>query len=103
MTYENVYALDAAKNVIAAPVDVSKDKVYLSLYATGIRHAPQSQVSVTIRGVDAPVSSSGAQGFFPGLDQVNVQVPASLAGRGDVPVVLSVGSNRANTARLTIK
>lgn len=103
VTYENVYALDAAKNVIAAPVDVSKDKVYLSLYATGIRHAPQSQVSVTIGGVDAPVSFSGAQGFFTGLDQVNVQVPASLAGRGDVPVVLSVGSNRANTARLTIK
>lgn len=101
--YENVYALDASNNVIAAPVDVSKDQVYLVIYATGIRRAPQSQVTVSIGGVNAPVSYAGAQGFYTGLDQVNVQLPASLAGRGDVPVALAVGSNHANTARITLK
>jgi uncharacterized protein (TIGR03437 family) len=101
--YENVYALDASNNIIAAPVDVSADQVYLVLYATGIRRASQSQVTVSIGGVNAPVSYAGAQGFYTGFDQVNVQLPASLAGRGDVPVVLSVGSNHANTARITFK
>ena len=100
---ENVYALDASNNIIAAPVDVSKDQVYLALFATGVRRAPQSLVTVSIGGVNAPVSFAGAQGSYPGFDQVNVQLPASLAGRGDVPVVLSVGSNHANTARITFK
>jgi uncharacterized protein (TIGR03437 family) len=36
-------------------------------------------------------------------DQVNVQLPASLAGRGDVPVILSVTGKQANTARLTFQ
>jgi len=101
--YENVYALDASNNVVPAPVDVSKDQVYLVLYATGVRRAPQSQVTVSIGGVNAPVSYAGAQGFYTGLDQVNVQLPASLAGRGDVAVVLSVGSNHANEARMTFQ
>ena len=100
---ENVYALDGAGNVVAAPVDVSRDQVYMVLYATGIRRAPQVQVTVSIGGVDAPVAYAGAQGFYTGLDQVNVQLPASLAGRGDVPVILSVAGKPANTARMTFK
>ena len=100
---ENVYAVDGAGNVVAAPVDVSKDQVYMVFYATGIRRASQSQVTVSIGGVNVPVAYSGTQGFFTGLDQVNVQFPASLAGRGDVPVVLSVAGKQANTVRLTFK
>jgi uncharacterized protein (TIGR03437 family) len=100
---ENVYAVDGAGNVVAAPVDVSKDQVYMVFYATGIRRAPQSQVTVSIGGVNVPVAYAGSQGFFTGLDQVNVQLPASLAGRGDVPVILSVAGKPANTARLTFK
>ena len=63
----------------------------------------QSQVTVSIGGVNVPVAYSGTQGFFTGLDQVNVQLPASLAGRGDVPVILSVAGKQANTARLTFQ
>jgi uncharacterized protein (TIGR03437 family) len=100
---ENIYALDSAGNVIPAPVDVSKDQVYLVLYATGLRRAAQSQVTVTIGGVNAPVAYAGAQGSYTGLDQVNVRLPASLAGRGDVPVILRVGNNQANTARMTFQ
>jgi uncharacterized protein (TIGR03437 family) len=100
---ENLYAVDPANNVVPAPVDVSKDQVYLVFYATGLRRASQSQVSVSVGGVSVPVSYAGAQGFYVGLDQVNVQLPASLSGRGDVPVVLAVGGNQANQARITIK
>lgn len=100
---QNLYSVDASNNVIPAPVDVSKDQVYLVFYATGLRRAPQSQVSVSIGGVNIPVSYSGPQGSYVGLDQVNVQLPASLAGRGDVPVVLSVAGNQANMARMSFK
>jgi uncharacterized protein (TIGR03437 family) len=100
---QNLYALDGANNVIPAPVDVSKDQVYLIFYATGIRRAPLVQVTVSIGGVSVPVTYAGTQGVFIGLDQVNVQLPASLAGRGDVPIILSVAGKQANTARMTFK
>jgi uncharacterized protein (TIGR03437 family) len=100
---ENVYTVDASSNVVALPVDVSKDQVYLVFYATGIRRAAQSDVKVSIGGVDLPVAYAGPQGFFTGLDQVNVQLPASLAGRGDVPVVLSARGGQANLGRITFK
>ena len=100
---ENLYSVDAGNNVVPAPVDVSKDQVYLVFYATGLRRAPQSQVSVSIGGVNIPVTYAGPQGFYVGFDQVNVQLPASLAGRGDVAVVLSVAGNQANMARMSFK
>ena len=33
-----------------------------------------------------PVSYAGAQGQYPGLDQVNLQLPSSLAGSGDTVI-----------------
>jgi len=100
---ENLYALDAANNIVPASVDVSKDQVYLVFYATGLRRAPQSQVSVSIGGVNIPAAYAGPQGFYVGFDQINVQLPASLAGRGDVPVVLSAAGDQANMARMSFK
>jgi uncharacterized protein (TIGR03437 family) len=38
-----------------------------------------------------------------GLDQVNVQLPRSLAGRGDVDVVLTVDGKIAIMVRVNIK
>jgi uncharacterized protein (TIGR03437 family) len=100
---ENIYSLDGSNNVIPSPVDVSKGQVFLVFYATGIRRAPQSKVSVSIGGVSVPVAYSGAQGADTGLDQVNVTLPASLAGRGDVPLILSVNGRQANIARMTFQ
>jgi len=38
-----------------------------------------------------------------GLDQVNVLIPRSLIGRGEVDVVLTVDGKPANTVRVAIK
>ncbi len=51
----------------------------------------------------AEVSFAGAQGAFVGLDQVNVLVPRSLAGRGEVKVQLRVESQMANPVRIHVK
>jgi uncharacterized protein (TIGR03437 family) len=86
---------------ISAPVNLSSGQVYLILYGTGIRGAG-SNVTVTIGGVDAPVSYAGPAPGTPGLDQVNVLIPAQLAGSGTVNVVLSAALIDANVVKITL-
>jgi uncharacterized protein (TIGR03437 family) len=67
------------------------DQVVVELFGTGIRHVSSlSAVAATINGQSVPVEYAGPQGQFAGLDQVNVQLPHSLAGSGEVTLVLSV-------------
>ena len=89
---------------VPAPIDLASgtDEVYLSLYGSGIQHrSGLVAVSVTIGGVSAEVLYAGPQPETPGLDQVNVKVPKSLAGRGEVDVVLAVDGKTANTVKLS--
>jgi uncharacterized protein (TIGR03437 family) len=46
---------------------------------------------------------AGAQGGYAGLDQVNVQLPASLAGSGVVNVNLTVDGQTSNTLQVQIQ
>jgi uncharacterized protein (TIGR03437 family) len=92
--------------VTAVPIDVSQttDEVYLALYTTGVRYRSDlSNVSATIGGTTARVAFAGMQGTFVGLDQVNILVPRTLAGRGEVDVELRVDGQIANIVRVNIK
>ncbi len=108
--FEPVVQFDAAQNkFVAVPIDLgpdlgnASDQVFLILYGTGIRHRSSlSAVSVQIGGVEAEVEYAGAQGDFIGLDQINVRLPRSLAGRGEVDVVLTVEGQPANTVKVAI-
>jgi len=89
----------------AVPIDLgaTSDQAYLSLYGTGIRNRTSpTDVSVQIGGEDAEVTYAGPQGEFPGLDQVNVRIPKTLANRGDVTIVLTVESKTPNPVTLKI-
>jgi len=86
---------------VTTPIDLSSGQVYLILFGTGIRGAG-SNVSVTIGGINAPVSYAGPQGVTPGLDQVNVLIPAQLAGSGTVKIVLAAGTLQANVVNIAI-
>lgn len=93
----------SASGCVATPVDVASGPVFLSLFGTGIRGRTNlAGVRCTVGGVDLPVLFAGAQGA-PGLDQVNVELPASLRGRGEVPVLLTVDGKTANIVNLTIQ
>ncbi len=84
------------------PVPIAIDNqstVYVSLYGTGIRGAGSS-IACTAGGIPVQVTSAGAQGEFPGLDQVNIAIPTSLRGRGVVDVVITTGGQTSNTVRL---
>ena len=79
------------------------DTVYLILFGTGIRgRSAESAVTVTIAGRKLPVSYAGAQSQYPGLDQVNVALPAELKGAGKVPVTVTVDGRVSNTISVTI-
>jgi hypothetical protein len=86
-----------------APVDLSgsSDKVMLQFYASGVRGA--SEVHVRIAGQEAPVLYYGAAGHFPGLDEVIVELPRSLAGMGQVDVMLTADGQTASPVRVAIQ
>jgi uncharacterized protein (TIGR03437 family) len=98
-------ALASCGEAGCAPVEIDlggpEDEVFLVLYGTGLRHG--TTVTATIGGVPAPVLYSGAQGFFKGLDQVNLRVPRALAGRGEVNVVVTVDGVSANFVKVRIR
>jgi uncharacterized protein (TIGR03437 family) len=90
---------------VAVPIDLggATDQVYLILYGTGLRGASAADATITIGGVSIPVSYLGAQGSYAGLDQVNVLLPHSLAGSGEVNLVLTVAAKPSNVARVAIE
>jgi uncharacterized protein (TIGR03437 family) len=102
--YEPVSQFDAAQGrFIARPLDFGSpgDQLYLLLFGTGIRyqHNPNN-VIVKFGTVESRASYAGPQGSFVGLDQVNVLVPRSLAGRGELDVILIVDGKPSNAVKI---
>jgi len=85
-------------NCLAVPLPVP---AALSLYATGLRQG--ARTTATAGGVPVPVLYAGPQPEFPGLDQVNLALPAELRGRGEVEIRLTVDGVRANPVTITIR
>jgi|GEM_PF-6598484 len=104
--FEPVARFDVAQNkFIAAPIDLgdSSDQVFLILFGTGLRfRSALTAVTAQVGGESAEVLYAGAQGAFAGLDQVNVRLPRSLVGRGEVEVTLTVDGLSANAVRVSI-
>jgi uncharacterized protein (TIGR03437 family) len=106
-SYEPVAELDEDLNrFIARPIDLGPEgeRVYLVLFGTGIRHRRAlSSVIAAIGGEYAEVTFAGAHDEYVGVDQVNLLLPRSLSGRGEVEVLLTVEAQLANPVRLQIK
>jgi uncharacterized protein (TIGR03437 family) len=98
-TYSNTSQCSAAGTCTLLPIDVAS-RPYLILYATGIRGAAQANVSVKIGNIDAPVTYAGPQGAYAGLDQVNVTLPNTLKGRGQLVVTVAANGQTANMGQL---
>ena len=60
-------------------------------------------VTVQIGNREAEVLYAGAQGVLVGLDQINVLLPRSLAGSGEVIVTVTVDGKVANPVKLVLK
>jgi uncharacterized protein (TIGR03437 family) len=98
-TVQNVYTTTNGA-VVATPIKILAGSVYyLEIFGTGIRGAG-TNVTVTLKGISAPLVYSGPQGISPGLDQVNVSIPTQLIGAGLVNVVLTADGIAANLTNL---
>jgi uncharacterized protein (TIGR03437 family) len=94
----------APGSCVARPIQLGTGQAILILYGTGIRgFTSLDNVRCTIGGVSAPVLYAGPQNTFAGLDQVNVQLPAELAGRGEVDVTLWVDGQLSNTVTVSFR
>ncbi|MBS1786169.1 MAG: hypothetical protein JST85_00500 [Acidobacteria bacterium] len=106
-SYEPITNYDAkTKQFIAAPIDLGSatDRVYLILFATGVRNRSSlSNVVMKIGGLSADALYAGPQGTFAGLDQLNVLLSRNLVGRGEVDVAVLVNGKQANTLKIAIK
>jgi uncharacterized protein (TIGR03437 family) len=90
----------------AVPIDVTGDPVYLSLYGTGFEVPSTNLLGFTCTAngsVSLHVTYYGPQGYFPGLDQINIKLPSSLAGSGDTAVSCVLGSTGTNAVHRLIK
>ena len=103
-------------NYVSAPFDIPNNGTsnYLILFGTGFRNANATNpadengvaesVQVTIDGIDARVDYVGAQGFYAGLDQLNVVIPATLhPGTRRVEVVVTLNGIEANRVTIPLK
>lgn len=106
-SFEPVFRYDAAQRAyVAVPLDLGPagDQLFLLLYGTGARfRSSLSAVRATIGGLNSDVLFAGAVSGLVGLDQFNVLIPRSLAGRGKVDLSLTVDSKTTNVVSVTFK
>ncbi|MFN0108854.1 MAG: SBBP repeat-containing protein [Blastocatellia bacterium] len=108
--FEPVAQLSAQGKFIPLPIDFgpdlgsSSDQLYLLLFGSGWRgrSAPE-KVIVQIGGLAVPMLYAGEQGSFVGEDQINLQLPRALIGRGETVISLTVDGQLANQVTVAFK
>ena len=106
---EPIAQLDAGQGkYLPVAIDVSNpaEHVYLTIYGTCFRNlASLNDMTVNVSSATTPPVYAGPAGQYPGRDQMNLLLPASLAGKGQVYVVIAIGDldNEANLVWLQIK
>jgi uncharacterized protein (TIGR03437 family) len=99
---QDAFETGPSGTLVATPIDVTAGQVYLLMFGTGVRGA--KTVTATVGGQSVPVPFAGAQGTEVGEDQINIgPLPASLAGSGSVPIMLTADGVKANTVNITIR
>jgi uncharacterized protein (TIGR03437 family) len=102
--YSNTFQCGSAPGCTLVPINVNvASPPSLILYGTGIRGAAQSSVTVRIGNVDLAAAYAGPQGTSAGLDQVNVALPSSLKGRGQLVVTVTTNGQATNMGQLAFQ
>lgn len=109
-SYESLIEFDSEHHqFVTVPIDFGDetDQLYLVLFGTGFRHysnaGDAARITAQIGGVDAQIVFAGAQGELVGVDQLNLLLPRTVAGRGEVDVKLTVNSTTANVVKVNFK
>ncbi len=100
--YESLVRFDASQNklVPAAIVRRTGEQLYLILFGSGLRNAPNSDgnaangvaesVEVTIGGINAQVIYAGVAPGYVGLEQINVRIPDEALSNPNSAVTVKV-------------
>jgi endoglucanase len=88
---------------VASPIAFNGDSLYLLLYGTGFDGASTSGTSVTIGGTSTTVTYAGPAPGFSGEDQIDAQLPSSLAGAGSVTVTVTINGATANAVTIAFQ
>lgn len=89
---------------VALPINITQGSVYLSLYGTGFSTASTAGVTCRVGQTNVEVTYAGPQFQIPGLDQVNILLPAHLAGIGETGVECAFGPGvKTNSVRVWIE
>lgn len=97
---------EVTRSFIPVPIDFGDetDQLVLLLFGTGVRgRSALEAVQVTLGDIALPVQFAGAQGGFTGLDQLNVALPRSLQGRGEVTINCTADGQVANAVTVNFK
>lgn len=82
----------------------ASDQLFLLLFGSGWRGRSSEQaVKVQIGGVNIPIQYAGVQGDFVGEDQINLQLPRTLVGKGEQIISLTVDGQLANLVTVAFK
>ena len=96
--------LAAENKYVARELILGVDDLFLEIYGTGIRNrSGLARAIAKIGEVNAEVLYAGAHCCFVGVDQINVKIPKTLAGRGEVDIVLTINGKETNPLRLNVK
>lgn len=99
----DVHAPAGGRRPVPVGLGEPDDRVYLSLFGTGLRRAPGAG-SARVGGFDVDVAGPVAQTQYPGLDQVNLgPLPRMLVGRGEVPIEFTLRSRAANVVTVSFQ
>ncbi len=104
---EYVFRLDpATSRFLAAPLSVGEpdQETYLELYGTGIRgRSSLGAVSAVLGQTPCEVLAAQGHSLYAGLDQVNLKLPGTLRGRGELTLVLTVDGRASNPVTLAFR
>jgi uncharacterized protein (TIGR03437 family) len=104
-------ARNALDNSVITPANPLHAGDYVELFATGLgattlknglEYANQLP-TVTISGLDCPVTFAGRAPGFVGLDQINCMVPAGIGSNSAAPVAIVSGNRTSNVATLAVQ
>ena len=104
--FEAIARFDAATNkFVAVPIELgpANETVFLILFGTGMRGRGNALTTASVGSAVADVAFLGAAPGLTGVDQVNLRLPRSLVGAGDVEVNLLMDGKAANPVRVTLR
>jgi uncharacterized protein (TIGR03437 family) len=117
-----VFSLDASGQGSAAALNATNGQIvsstnplhaneYMELFLTGLGttksqnglNVAVQQPTVTVGGVDCPVTYAGAAPGFPGLDQINCRIPSGIGGQQNAKVTVTSGNRSSQVTTVAVR